>query len=280
MLCKRPYLPPGQDIPVPCGLCMPCRVKRRRLWTNRLIFESMLHSHQCFVTLTYEDLKVPQGGNLVPKDVVLWLKRLRAAVCPVRLRYFLVGEYGEKTWRPHYHALLFGMPYSVQSERVVQQTWGLGFVQLGDVSQGSIRYTVGYTLKKMTRKGDPRLQGRAPEFARMSTHPGIGHAYALQLVSSLRENKAALSALANGAVPSAVLMGRKRMMLGRYLRQVVADETKLPMVSEERREAYLAELFDLCQAEEGSSLTEAVIDRQGIVNLESRERLFHSRRTL
>lgn len=242
------------------------------------MFESMLHSDQCFVTLTYEDSKLPSGGNLQPVDAVLWLKRLRAAF-RARLRFFLVGEYGEGTWRPHYHALLFGLPLSVPSEELVKKTWGKGHVQLGDVSEASIRYTCGYALKKLTKSGDLKLLGRVPEFVRMSRNPGIGHGFALELVNSLQKVTAVKFAPESG-VPSVVMQGRKRMQLGKYLRQVIANESGLKLVSEDRREAYLLELFDLCQGEGIDSVEAAASDRQGCVNLETRERLFSSRRKL
>lgn len=47
---------------------------------------------------------------LSKRDVQLFLKRLRKYVYKntrERLRYFIVGEYGPKTYRPHYHLLLF-----------------------------------------------------------------------------------------------------------------------------------------------------------------------------
>lgn len=275
MLCKKPFLPAGATLPVPCGQCMPCRIKHRKLWTSRLILESMVHSKQCFVTLTYADANLPPGGNLVPADAVLWLKRLRKAVFPAKLRYYLVGEYGEKTWRPHYHALLFGLPFSVASENLLRKTWTAGFVSLGEVNPATIKYTVGYVVKKMTRLGDSRLDGRVPEFGRMSRMPGIGHGAAMQLVRSLLANPAARSALSQ--VPTVVRSGSQNLMIGKYLREVMSRELNLPMVDEARREAYLAEVFDLCSRSPGLTLEEVVQEPQRAASLEARERIFNSK---
>jgi hypothetical protein len=33
---------------------------------------------------------------------------LRKKISPLKIRFFHCGEYGDKTRRPHYHALIFG----------------------------------------------------------------------------------------------------------------------------------------------------------------------------
>ena len=101
MLCRKPYVGPAGAFP--CGQCLPCRLNRRRTWTHRIMLEAMCHGDNAFVTLTYEDDNV---RSLVPKDPQDWLKRIRKAVEPLRLRYYLVGEYGDISERPHYHVAL------------------------------------------------------------------------------------------------------------------------------------------------------------------------------
>lgn len=264
-------------MPVPCGGCMPCRIQVKRVWAARLLLESMQHSEQCFVTLTYDEAHQPPGQNLVPADVVLWLKRLRKAVSPARLRYFLVGEYGEKTWRPHYHALLFGMPVNEQSEKLIFETWGHGFVSIGDVNVSTVRYVVGYTLKKRTKKTAPGLEGRAPEFARMSRRPGIGHGFALELASSLARDVAARYVQENG-VPSTVRQGSRMVPLGRYLREVVATELGIEKTSARRKEELAMEVFDLLRdAGPGATVQEVVQERQRAASVIARERIFSSK---
>ena len=85
-----------------------------------------------FITLTYDDEHVPgmiiNTGEIMRKvqyawkpgekrpesvqtllytDVQKFLKRLRKAY-KSKLRYFIAGEYGEQTARPHYHMILYG----------------------------------------------------------------------------------------------------------------------------------------------------------------------------
>lgn len=131
-------------VPMPCGKCRACALRKRKDWTTRITHEMEMHDCEscCMVTLTYNDDNVPMcldvdtsvhrsndlirkenyNRTLLPRDVQLFLKRLRRHLeyipkkpqgkrdhIPVgSLRYFAVGEYGSKTGRPHYHILLFG----------------------------------------------------------------------------------------------------------------------------------------------------------------------------
>lgn len=213
MLCRNPYQK-GEAL-YPCGQCLPCRLNRRRVWTHRIMLEALTHETNGFATLTYDGGNVPtcdnRLGTLDPADVTCWLKRLRKAVEPHRIRYYVVGEYGDQTWRPHYHAALFGI--GPESEAVVQSTWGKGFASVGSLTVQSAAYVAGYVTKKMTSKEDPRLKGRYPEFARISTHPGLGGDAMWDVASTLLE----FELEGRGDVPLALRHGSRVMPLGRYL---------------------------------------------------------------
>lgn len=214
MLCKKPYmLAQGSKlsaaIPCPCGQCMPCRINRRRVWTLRILLESFIHRDCCFLTLTYAPEHIPEGGTLVPRDVQLFLKRLRKSV-PVKIRYFFVGEYGDISERPHYHAAIFGLP--VTAVDIMQNAWGKGHVYLGDLTPDSARYVAGYVTKKMTGKDDMRLNGRHPEFARMSLRPGIGAGAVPSILKALGSNLNQ-----HGDVPAALHVHGKMMPMGRFI---------------------------------------------------------------
>lgn len=218
---------------------MPCRVKRRQLWSHRILLEQAKHEFSSFVTLTYSDENLPPGGSLLVKDAQDWLKRLRRSVEPLKIRYFLVGEYGDETQRPHYHAALFGLPGCVFGYRIralrtrckcpscdrIRSTWSKGGTDCAFLEPESAQYIAGYTTKKMTNKHDPYviewLNGRAPEFARMSLKPGIGAA-AMEDVADLLTSDSGIIALENGNdVPFALQHGKKLKPLGRYLRNVL-----------------------------------------------------------
>lgn len=181
-----------------------------------------MHAENSFATLTYDEANIPAGGTLVPKDVELWLKRLRDKLPARSLRYFLVGEYGDKSQRPHYHAALFGIGPDFRS--LVSETWGLGHTLLGDLTPASARYVAGYVTKKMTSKDDPRLNGRHPEFSRMSRMPGIG-ATAIPKLSQMLSVPLGLKEIDTlGDVPTSLKHGNSQLPLGRYLRQKLRDD--------------------------------------------------------
>lgn len=196
-----------------------------------MILECLHHDGSSFVTLTYDDDHLPEGGTLVPRDPQLFIKRLRKLVHPIKLRYYLVGEYGDRTFRPHYHLALFGVPPS--AFQAVADAWSLdgkaiGHVVVGSLTFESAGYVAGYVTKKMTAKDDPRLEGRHPEFARMSLRPGIG-AYAMNEVADMLFTKAGCAELARtGDVPAVLKHGGRSMPLGRYLRRLLREKVGIP----------------------------------------------------
>lgn len=212
MLCRKPFVTAGHAFP--CGQCMPCRYNKRRMWTHRLMLERLCHKDACFVTLTYDDEHLPKDmhgrGVLVKKDLQDWLKRLRAAIDPIKVRFYGVGEYGDQNWRPHYHVFLYGLSPTFQD--VILRTWGKGLVDVGTVTHDSAAYIAGYTVKKMTAKDDPRLCGRSPEFCRMSLKPGIG-------ADAMWDVASDVMAYRLNSVPDSLNHGRRNMPLGRYLRR-------------------------------------------------------------
>ena len=44
-----------EPIKIPCGQCLGCRLERSRQWATRCIHEASLWSHNCFLTLTFDD---------------------------------------------------------------------------------------------------------------------------------------------------------------------------------------------------------------------------------
>lgn len=222
MLCKKPYM--VGVLPCGCGQCLPCRINRRRLWRDRMLLESVNHAGSCFVTLTYSEKHLPLGASLVPSDCRNWLKRLRKAVWPVKLRYFLVGEYGEVHERPHYHAAIFGLEQLVGGgldgiSGVVANSWGLGNTLVGDLSSESAAYIAKYVTKKMTGFADERLLGRHPEFARMSLRPGIGARAMADVAAALCGDVKSRYFAGHVDVPFELKIGGRSVFIGRYLRR-------------------------------------------------------------
>lgn len=109
---------------VPCGRCDGCLLDRSRDWATRLMLEGMYHERMYFITLTYNDKFLPvvyhangitgevdgKIPTLCKSDIQYFNKRLRRAFNNEHIRFYLIGEYGPSTERPHYHGIYFGLP--------------------------------------------------------------------------------------------------------------------------------------------------------------------------
>lgn len=209
---------------------MPCRINKRRAWTARLILESaMTELPSYFVSLTYAPEFLPENGSLRPKDLTLFLKRVRSRLeyeGHPNFRYFACGEYGDISQRPHYHVLFFGLA----DVQLVSDCWhdpatgrSLGIVDVGDCSPQSIAYVAGYTTKKMTSKDDIRLNGRHPEFIRCSRRPGIGYEAARELARQMTSKAGCSHLIKTNGVFREIRYGGKRLPLDRYMRDLILN---------------------------------------------------------
>lgn len=177
ILISRPA--PLGPIRVNCGQCIACRLNRASDWAARIMHEARMSAESYFLTLTYDEENLPRVGNystLVKDDVQRFLKRLRKALEPVKLRYYLCGEYGETYGRAHYHVVVFLDSHSEDFERYVNLSWKFGFVHFGNVSFESAAYVARYCTKLLTgpKKEWYIERNILPEFSLMSRRPGIG----------------------------------------------------------------------------------------------------------
>lgn len=228
--------PNSREIEIACGQCVGCRLERSRQWAVRCIHEAQMHEVSSFITLTYDNDHVPKDSSLrysdfqefmrslrdrlryasskqklasVPKstktsgagETALSFSRVRSSAVPPRnlgVRYFVAGEYGDNTSRPHYHALLFGVGFpdrelyrsmpsgsKLYTSKWLADLWPKGFSSVGDVTFESAAYVARYVLKKITgaradehyKCFDPdtgEVFWREPEFCHMSLKPAIG----------------------------------------------------------------------------------------------------------
>ena len=157
----------------PCGKCLNCRARSRQEWVFRLRMEYKSSNFGLFVTLTYSDEHLPLDG-VCKRDIQLFLKRLRKNFNSQALRYFIVSEYGDHTFRPHYHALLFfNFDRNNDIYDIIEQAWSLGNVQFGEIEEGSIVYCTKYCLK-----GSIVPPGQNENFRLLSKmHGGVGSSY-------------------------------------------------------------------------------------------------------
>lgn len=304
--CGKPLVLAGGQV-VGCGQCLPCRIGRRRTWSHRLELEARGHKHVSFLTLTYADEHLPKESNglatLSPEDLRNFLKRVRKMMSPVRLRFFAVGEYGAITLRPHYHLVIFGYPpcrhYKTRAWKLypkdkslsgscctvcdaVNASWGLGQIQVGTFSPESAQYVAGYVVKKMKDRMECLLEGRHPEFARMSNRPGIGAEFMDEVASEFL--KYDMSDQVD--VPTS-LQGERGSLkpLGRYLvkrlRTRVGRDEKTPQAVVEQRDAEVFPVRLAARSSEKGLKTLLAEEQAGkLARAEALEQIFKQRREL
>jgi hypothetical protein len=158
-------------VKVRCGRCKACRITKISIWSLKMLFEYATRKGKgYFITLTYDDDNVPlfdwKGQDeetttvqtLYHKDVQDFIKRMRKN-WKGNFSYFVCGEYGEISQRPHYHMLVFGEPHALGlSLQELERTWKMGKCHIGDITTASIRYVCKYMMKETDRmdyKYDP-----------------------------------------------------------------------------------------------------------------------------
>lgn len=192
---------------VPCGKCQGCIQKRVRDWALRCEHEAKMHEFNYFVTLTYDDEHLPDGGSLCYSDFQSFMKKARhwygifdwrtkKQWQKTRIRFFMCGEYGALK-RPHYHVLLFNFPIpdlnylkrspkgsNLYTSELVSELWSRrGFVTIGAVEYASAAYVAQYCVKKMGQVDSDyefvdletgETVRKSKEMVQMSRAPGIG----------------------------------------------------------------------------------------------------------
>lgn len=216
-------------INVPCGRCVECRRTYINGWvfrlTNELKASTTTSAH--FLTLTYDDNSlynpdnslVTEWGefNINYKHHQDFIKRLRKSYTNGKstIKYFAVGEYGDKSDRPHFHTILFNA-----DQQNVLDTWKHGNVHFGEVTESSIAYTLKYAYKKIGRVHkkdyrDPEVS-RALERALISR--GLGAEYA--------QSKQVIKYYQNDITNNHKQNGGKVQPLPRYYRERIYTEAQ------------------------------------------------------
>lgn len=206
------YHRPGtyQLIATPCRQCLACRLKYSSGWAVRMMHESSLYEDNCFITLTYSNDKIPRSLSLEYDHFQRFLKRFRRFVEPIRIRFYMCGEYGDQFGRPHFHSIIFNYDFpdkeyhkttpggfKLYTSRILDKLWSdpddginYGFASIGAVSFDSAAYVARYCVKKRSGKTAPEYYKKfivdedtgeimetfdtIPEFSQMSRQPGVG----------------------------------------------------------------------------------------------------------
>jgi hypothetical protein len=184
LLCYQPVKvydkQTGGSIQVACRKCDECMQTRANEWALRGHFELAEYKENCFITLTYKNNPV----RLKKDDLQKFIKRLRKSIQPKKIKYFSVGEYGDKGLRPHYHIIIFGHDFNdkelvkmsasnkaVYESKALNKLWPEGIAIVQDANANTIRYSARYAAKN--KKVLPENLKKYPEFNTMSQNLGI-----------------------------------------------------------------------------------------------------------
>lgn len=191
MPCAAPITvsSPAGPIQVRCKQCLQCRIMKQSSLTLRCLLENQCTLSGEFLTLTYAD--APEVLDF--SDFQTFLKRLRMwnhrRGNRVPIRFLACGEYGSKTHRAHFHALIWNA-LPLNSDRCLTTLWPQGFSYTGTITPASIRYTARYTLK-FQHKGEEAKASWSRGSKPTKTSPGslpLGCDGIMQLASYMRNN--------------------------------------------------------------------------------------------
>jgi len=214
-MSRRLKYEPGKHFLVGCKQCVWCRLNRSREVAARIVHEMKAHRESWFFTLTYDDEHLPQSccGPTLDRPRIT---RLRKDIDQdasrgffEKFKVFVVGEYGDKKGRPHYHGVAFvDYPWQVieveKSRSGAQQfvsaemtrLWPEGAHRLSKLNFEFAAYAARYALKKQTGKNARRYGGKTPEFS--SWCHGLGSAHFERFRSDMYPSDECVVTRANG----------------------------------------------------------------------------------
>lgn len=205
--CRWPGLLPVKNgfLQIRCARCLNCRLWRERAWVLRQLLEQSSCSHSYFVTLTYSDPNRP--GTLQYDHAQKFLKRLRKPLPPESVRYFCVGEYGERLGREHWHLNIFSQEkLSFRFGRQHIEQWPSGVSFVGTLTKKSMGYVASYAQQK------------DPPILQASRRPALGASGITRIASRIAEIYPSCQ-----TIPNQIRIGKSIYPLDRTMREYWAD---------------------------------------------------------
>lgn len=182
----------GLAVEIACRKCWQCQANLTKDWVGRCIAESKAAVATTVVSLTYGasdrigDIPNDEAATTLRyRDVQHWLKRLRKGVTKngvttqFPLRYFAIGEYGERKGRSHWHVICFwqkNVPnYMHRVRNFSDPFWTKGYAFWdGDFSEKAVYYACKYLQKGASLES----------MAHMSKYPPLGQKYFADLAKN------------------------------------------------------------------------------------------------
>ncbi len=120
------------------------------------------------------------------------------------LRYLNCGEYGPKTKRPHYHAVLWNFEptdlkphhkdsrgYYIYTSKKIDKIWGKGYVIIGRATTETCAYVARYCTKKFERTAEEQekmKKKKQQEFIGASSLGFLGYFYWIKNKERIKDN--------------------------------------------------------------------------------------------
>lgn len=228
-----------QYIRIPCGKCIGCRIDYSRSWADRMTYHVFgKEDVSWFLTLTYnddriEDLSCDNDYNVYSLNydhVRKFIQDLRNSFRDCDIDYYYSGEYGDASFRPHYHMILYNVPLKdlkfwklndngdpIYTSDTVSDLWPFGFATVSHFSWHGAAYCAQYVEKK--RDGRLAAEYDALNISRekcfMSRRPGIAHDYYVQNYSDLWKNE--------GLSVDRLVHSSGHLGIPRYFRKLAVD---------------------------------------------------------
>lgn len=191
MSCSLPFKMKKNGITykIPCGWCMQCRIDRANMWSDRLLFECQ-GKKNTFLTLTYNNENYK--GTIEKQEIRKFLERFRIARKRAgdksEWKHYLVGEYGGKFLRGHYHAIFTNTDVTKWTE-LIEREWNKGRIRTSPATAGRISYLLKYIEKELHKEQAEEMytkNGMEKPFAMISK--GIGKKWIEDNIEMLEAN--------------------------------------------------------------------------------------------
>ncbi len=169
----------GGRLRFPCGKCINCRSARGGELAARMEFEARVSGSVLFVTVTYDEQSLPEGGNLSRAHA----RRLthfvtRAAPVGLGARVVLLAHYGSRYARPHYHfALFFPLGVVADPDAVrfrLESFWRAGMVDVRLCDSGGFAYLARHQVLSREEVREAEGRGLVAPWVTWSRRPALG----------------------------------------------------------------------------------------------------------
>ena len=157
----------------------------------------------------------------------------------ISFKYFCCSEYGSKTFRPHYHIILFNFPLPLSSAKtLIEDSWKYGFISISQLNEARIFYTTKYIMKNMFYNYENNLYDNFFERNFLLCSKNIGSEFMTEEMKKFCKLKK------NGKV----FFNGREIILPRYYRDKIFSDSERREVIKNLKDEF--DLFSACPKSE------------------------------